>query len=124
MSTFILNDGQSSGIATKITGSAPVVIIDGTKGQASVAWMRVNENSGATPNLTVELYNVATGVSIYQGDSVVNATWVAKAVTAKQSVAFTEGIIVPLGQQLRVSSSDPAGKFDVTGIKISGRAGS
>lgn len=117
MSVFLFNDGRATNLAKKITGNTVVDLVDGTTGQVNVPWFRVSENNGSTPNLTVELYDVANTTSYYLGDAT-GATWVAKAVTAKQSVAFTDGYVVPLGWKLRITSSDAAGKFDVTGMKI------
>lgn len=101
-----------SEIAAKVTSSSAKDIVDAAASAVLVPWLQVNENAGATPNLTVELYDGTT--SYYLGAG--GATWVAKAVTAKQSLLF-EDIVVPRGWKLRVTSSDAAGKFDVVGMK-------
>ncbi len=116
-SVFVFNDGQATNLFKKITGNSVVDVIDATTGQINVPWFRVSENAGSTPNLTVELYDIANTTSYYLGDAA-GSTWVAKAVTAKQSVAFTDGYVVATGWKLRVTSNDAAGKFDITGIKI------
>lgn len=115
MSVFQLIEGSAQGIVNKVANNSATTIIDGTTGTVYVAWFRVSENAGSTPNLTVEIYDGAT--SFYLGDAG-GSTWVAKAVTAKQSVAFTDGYVIPYGSKLRVTSSDASGKFDVTGIKL------
>lgn len=101
-----------SEIAVKVTSNSVTDIIDAAASAVLVPWLQVNENAGSTPNLTVEIYNSTT--SYYLGAS--GSTWVAKAVTAKQSLLFTD-IVVPRGWKLRVTSSDAAGKFDVVGMK-------
>ncbi len=121
-SVFAFNNGQATNLVAKVTGNTPVVVVDGTTGQINVGWFAVSETAGATPNLTVELYDVNAAISYYLGDSFQNKTWVANAVTAKQSVPFERGLVVPLGFQLRVTSSSVTGGFDVTGLKV-GRAG-
>lgn len=99
-------------IATKVTSSTAKDIVDASESAVLVPWLQVNENAGSTPNLTVEVYDGSTSIYLGSGGS----TWVAKAVTAKQSVLF-ENIIVAKGSKLRVTSSDAAGKFDVVGIR-------
>jgi len=112
MTVFSQLFGGVEEIAQKITGNTVVNVVDGTDQAFLVPWIAVSENSGATPNLTVELYDGTTSYYLGSGGS----TWVAKAVAAKQSVPFTD-VLVPSGWKLRVTSSDAAGKFDVTGIK-------
>lgn len=101
-------------IATKVTANTATTIVDGTDQAWLVPWLQVNENAGSTPNLTVDLYDVANTTAYYLGSG--GSTWVALAVTAKKSVEFTD-IEVPSGWKLRVTSSDAAGKFDVVGTK-------
>lgn len=120
MSVFHLTEGSAQAILSKITGNSVTTVIDGSTGTIYIAWFRVSENAGSTPNLTVEIYDGTT--SYYLGDAG-GSTWVTKAVTAKQSLAFTDGYVIPYGSKLRITSSDAAGKFDVTGIKLGkGRA--
>lgn len=117
-SIFQFSDGSADNLTKKITGNSVTDIVDATTGTIHVAWFRVSENNGSTPNLTVELYDVANTTSYYLGDTT-NFTWVAKAVTAKQSVLFDQGYVVQYGWKLRVTSSDAAGRFDVTGVRLS-----
>ncbi len=115
MTLFQSQIGAIEEIATKVTSSTVAVIVDGTSPDTQawlVPWMQVNENAGSTPNLTVELYDGTSSYYLGSGGS----SWVAKAVTAKQSVEFTN-VVVPSGWKLRVTSSDAAGKFDVVGTK-------
>jgi hypothetical protein len=105
--------GSAQLVAKKITGSTAVVIVDATDRSYFVSWLQVNENAGATPNLTVDLYD---GTNSYPlADTVGRAVWDVKAVTAKQSVLFDQGYPVPKNWQLRVKSSDAAGKFNLVG---------
>lgn len=118
MSLFAVNVGSVEEISTKITSSTVAVIVDGTTAAAGgsqawyVPWLSVGENAGSTPNLTVEVYDGTT--SFYQVTG--GFTWVAKAVTAKQGITFYD-LYVPVNSKLRITSSDAAGKFDVTGLK-------
>ena len=110
-------------IAVKVTSSSATTIVSGVAAPVDpaawlVAKLQVNENNGSTPNLTVDLYDGTTSYYLGAGGS----TWVAKAVTAKQSIEFTD-IVVPSGWLLRVTSSDAAGKFDVVGVKARRLAG-
>lgn len=109
---FIFQGGPLDPIATKITSSTVVNIAGNANSKVKVPWFSIQENAGSTPNLTVELYDGTT--SIYLGSG--GVTWKAKAVTANQSIEFTNGLILNVGQYLRVTSSDAAGKFDVTGM--------
>ena len=93
----------------KVTANTATTIIDCTTGKAvSVGLLQVNENAGSTPNLTVALTDGTTVYYLGAGGS----TWVAKAVTAKQSIEFSP-FIIPAGFKLQVTSNDAAGKFDV-----------
>lgn len=100
-------------IAFKIASSTVTTIVDGTEEAWYVPWLQVNENAGGTPALTLDLYDGTT--AYYLGSA--SFTWNAKAMTAAQSLTFSEGIVVPKGWLLRVKSSDAAGKFDVVGAK-------
>ena len=98
-------------VTTKLTGSSVTTIVDGTDSAVIVHRLQFNENFGSTPNLTVDMYDGTT--TYYLG--VGGAVWRAKAVTAGQSVEFTD-IVVPKGFKIRATSSDAAGKFDVVGV--------
>lgn len=95
----------------KLTSSSATTIIDAAEKAVAVASLHVNENNGSTPNLTVSMTDGTT--TYYLGAEA--KTWVALAVTAKQSVAFSP-FVVPKGFALKVTSSDAAGKFDVLAL--------
>ena len=44
--------------------------------------------------------------------------WNAKAVTAKTAYLFTQGLVIPKGSLLRVTSSDASGYFHVHGVYV------
>lgn len=100
-------------IAEKISNATATDVVDGTDFPWYVQWFQVNENAGGTPSLTVEVYDGTT--SYYLGSG--GVTYKAKALTAGQSVDFDKGYLVPLGYKLRVTSSDAAGKLEVSGLK-------
>lgn len=100
-------------IAQKVTSSSATDVVDATDEPWYVQWFQVNENAGATPSLTVEIYDGTN--SYYLGAE--GSVWRAKALTANQSVTFSEGYLIPQGYKLRVTSSDAAGKIEVSGIK-------
>lgn len=100
-------------INVRVTASTATTIVDATDTVLFVPWFQVNEINGGTHNLTVDVYDGANAV--YLGDDA-GASWNAKAVTAKASYAFTQGLIIPKGSKLRVTSSDASGYFHVQGI--------
>lgn len=121
MSVFTFPSRGTLPINKKVTGSSATTIVDASTAAVQVAWFQVNENAGATPNLTVDLYDVANTTSYFLSDSLAAPkVWNITAVTAKQGVLFSEGYVVPLGWKLRVTSSDAAGKFDVIGVQVAG----
>lgn len=111
MSLFNLPLGSVEEIAAKITNGTATIVVDGTDQAWYVPWLAIGENAGGTPNLTVDLYDGTT--AYYQVAA--GALWTAKQVTAKQGVIFYD-LFVPKTWVLRVTSSDAAGKFDVTGV--------
>lgn len=117
-SVFMFTGGGSDPIYKHISDTAANVIVDTTGittgGNRHVAWFQVNEASNGTPTITVDLYKPADGSLRYLGAG--GFTWKSKAMTAYQSLEFTNGYDVPLGWQLRVTIS--AGTADVIGIAI------
>lgn len=99
-------------IAEKVTSNAVTTVVDASAQALYVPWMQVSETNGGTQNLTVELYDGTTSYYLGSGGS----TWKAKAVTAKQSLSFSD-IVVPRGWKIRVTSSDASGYFDVVGVR-------
>lgn len=117
---FVFNDGAAEEISFRVANATPVVLVDTTGAQTGggirVPRFEVNENSGGTPSLTVDLYNPGTGELRYLAAA--GMTYNAVTLTALQSVAFEAGYVISNGWQLRVTSSDAAGKLDVIGIRI------
>lgn len=114
-SVFQFQSNSALPIVVRVTGNTATTIADATNQQITVPWFEVSEHTGATPNLTVDLYDGSNAT--YLGDDA-GGTWNAKAMTAKQSVKFTQGIVVPKGSKLRVTSSDAAGKVHVVGVQV------
>lgn len=112
MSLFQYQIGGILEIAEKITSSTVKVIVDGVDAAYFVPWIQTNENAGGTHTMTMDLFDGTTSYALGAG----GVTWKGKAFTAYQSVTFNEGILVPKGWQLRVASSDAAGKIDVVGV--------
>lgn len=115
MSVFRFDSVSALPIVVRVTSSTVTTIADATNQQVTVPWFEVNQTDGSTPNLTVDLYDGTN--TTYVGDDLGSA-WNAKAMTAKQSVKFTQGIVVPKGSKLRVTSSDAAGKMHVVGVQV------
>lgn len=119
MSVFAFQDGIANPIRKIITNATAVDVVVGLngKGVTRIAYFEVNENTGAgTPVLTVSFVD-SLGNITYPGDSVTNTVWIAKAMTAGQSVKFQEGYVLNPGEVLRVKSGDAAGKINVIGVK-------
>lgn len=118
MSIYQEQVSGSEEIAVQIRTGTTTTIVDGTSAALTgsqawrVNWLQVNEVTGGTASLTVELYD---GTLAYvQGAG--GFSWKAKAVTAYQSITFDQGILVPSGWILRVVTS--ATGFDVVGTKV------
>lgn len=101
MSNFLLG-GALDTVFAKITGNTAVDVLTATK-RTVVTSIEVTENAGSTPNLTVAIYDGTT--TYYRRNAV--------AVTANQTVTFTEPVMLRNGWSVRILSSDAAGKFDV-----------
>jgi len=115
MSVFQFRGFGALPIAVRVTGNTVTTVVDASNQSITVPWFQVNEHAGSTPNLTVDLYDGTNAV--YVGDDG-GTTWNAKAVTANKALLFTQGIVVPKGSKLRVTSSDAAGKFHVVGLQV------
>lgn len=118
-SPFMFPGGSSNLVRQNLSTTAATIITFGQsgtgQGQFNIVWLRCNEYAGGTPNLTVEIYDVANTTSYYLGSG--SFTWKAKAMTALQSVLFDDGIVVPNGHQLRVTAS-VANQVMVTGVYV------
>lgn len=102
-------------IRKRITGNTATVVLSATNNTLFVPWFQVNETSGGTQNLTVDTFDGTDAV--YLGDDA-TGTWNARPVTAYASCRFTQGLVIPIGSSLRVTSSDAAGKFHVHGVYV------
>lgn len=116
MSIFYYEGRAPIALVKRVTSSTVATILDasatGFDAMIFVPWFQVNEHNGGTQNLTVDLYD-GTNADYLGDDS--GFTWNAKAVTAKASYRFTQGLVIPKGSKLRVTSSDASGYFKVIG---------
>lgn len=110
MSVFQLVGGAGDPFAEKLTGTSPVVIAEALTGNSrvSVPWLSCTEIDGSTPNLTIDILK-PDGTVVYLRN--------AKAMTAKETVIFNEGILLLPGWKLRVTAS-VADQIDVAGIQL------
>lgn len=96
-----------------ITGAATTDIVDATNQAITVAGFEVNETSGGTGNLTVEIYDGTNHV--YLGDDAGTA-WNAQGTTAHKSYKFSGVYPIPKGSKLRVVNA--TGNFAVVGAQL------
>lgn len=100
-------------INVAITGAATTVIVDGTNKAVMVPSFEINEVSGGTGTLTVEVYD---GTSHFYLSDDAGTAWNAQTVTARKGYKFTGVYPIPIGSQLRVVNS--TGNFTVVGTKL------
>lgn len=62
------------------------------------------ENAGSTPTLTISIYDTNNSIAYFKRKAV--------AMTAGTEVIFNEPFFLPNGWQIRMQSSDAAGKVD------------
>ncbi len=104
MSVFVVAGGIVTSIAVKLDSTDVTEIAGSDDFTTRVAWFQCTEITGATPDLTVELYDGTTSVYLrYQ-----------QAMTANGSVKF-EDIALNKGQKLRVTAG-AANQIDVVGL--------
>lgn len=115
MSVFQFIANAPLPIKVRVTANTATTIADATNNTIFVPWFQVSEHAGSTPNLTVDVYDGTNAV--YLGDDT-GITWNAKAATAATSYRFTQGLVIPKGSLLRVTSSDAVGKFHVHGVYV------
>ena len=116
MTVFQAPIGGLEEFALVISNSDITTIVDGDgagDGAWYVPWFQVNENAGSTPSVTVDLYDGTTAYLLGTG----GAVYKTKALTAGQSVTFSEGYVVPKGWKLRVTSNNAAGQITVAGTR-------
>lgn len=115
MSVFQFNATGILPLRTRITGNTATAVLSATNNVLFVPWFQVNEINGGTQTLTVDVYDGTNAV--YQGDDS-GATWNAKEAAAKASYRFSQGLVIPIGSSLRITSSDAAGYFHVNGVYV------
>lgn len=110
MSVFQLVGGAGDPFAAKLTDTNPLVIAESLTGNSrvSVPWLACTEIAGSTPTLSID---------ILKPDSTVVYLRNAKAMTAKETVVFNEGILLLPGWKLRVTAGT-ANQIDVVGIQL------
>ncbi len=94
-------------IAFKLTTTNPTAIAGSATSKTFVDWFQCTEITGATPNLTIEIYDGTT--SFYLRN--------AKAMTAKEEVLKNQGFSLDKGSFLRVTAGT-ANTIDVTGVQV------
>jgi len=115
MSVFQFDAKGALPFKQRITANTATTVLSATNNVLIVPWFQVNEINGGTQNLTVDTYDGTNAV--YLGDDS-GLTWNVKAVTAKASYRFTQGLVIPIGSSLRITSSDAAGYFHVHGVYV------
>ena len=115
MSVFQFNATGILPLRTRVTASTVTTVLSATSNVLFVPWFQVNETNGGTQNLTVDTYDGTTAV--YLGDDS-GFTWNVKAVAAKASYRFSQGLVIPIGSSLRITSSDASGYFHVHGVYV------
>jgi len=99
----------------RITANTATTILSATNNVLMVTWFQVNEINGGTHTLTTDIYDGTN--AHYLGDDS-GFTWNAKAVTAKASYRFSQGLILPIGSSLRITSGDASGYFHIHGVYV------
>lgn len=100
-------------ILVAVVGAATTTIVDATNNSVMVPSFEINEVSGGSGTLTVEIYD---GTShFYLGDDE-GVAWNAQTVTARRSYRFTLVYPVPKNSVLRMVNS--TGNFTVVGTKL------
>lgn len=116
MSIFYYEGRALIGLVTRITGNTATTLIDasatGFDAIVYVPWFQVNEHANSAHALTVDIYDGTN--ADYLGDDA-GVTWSGKTVTQYGSYRFSQGLVIPKGSKLRVTSGDAAGKFKVIG---------
>ena len=115
MSVFQFGTNGPLPIVKRITANTATTVLDATNNTLFVPWFQVNEVAGGTQTLTVDVYDGTNAVYVGSDGGL---TWNVKAVTAYTSYFFTQGLVIPKGSLLRVTSSDVAGKFHVHGVYV------
>lgn len=115
MSVFQFDTKGAFPFKQRITANTATTILSATNNVLIVPWFQVNEINGGTHNLTVDIYDGTN--AHYLGDDS-GFTWATKAVGAKASYIFSQGLILPVASSLRVTSGDASGYFHVHGVYV------
>lgn len=107
-SAYNIIAGTPTPIAVKLTTTDPTNIAGSATARTHVVWFQCAEIAGATPTLTVEIYDGTT--SFYLRNALVFAS-------ARSSVVFENGVTLEKGQFLRVTAG-AADQVDVVGMAL------
>jgi len=102
--SFNINGGSVVTARVKLTGSTATTIFT-AKARTTVLSVTATETGGATPNLTLEIYDVTNTTSYYLRKAV--------AMVAGTAVIFDEPFELPVGWAIRATSSASGGAVDV-----------
>lgn len=114
-SAFYLLGGATDTIRQQVGLTTPIVIAGSANAMTGIVQFQCNEVAGATPLLTVEIYNADTLLSYYLGAN--GVTYKAKALTAGQSVLFDTGWTLSPNEFLRVTVN-AANQVHVVGLSL------
>jgi hypothetical protein len=109
-SAYNIIAGTPTPIAVKLTTTDPTAIAGSATERTHVVWFQCAEIAGATPTLTVEIYNAATTTSYYLRNALAFAS-------GRASVLFENGITLEKNQFLRVTAG-AANQVDVVGMAL------
>lgn len=109
--SFTIQGGNIQTAQEKLTGTSPVVIVDGRQSGATVIGIYATEIGNVTPSLTLEKFDQDTGISYYLRYQ--------KPMTAKEEYTREPIIVLKARQQLRATAS-AANQIDVLATYIPG----
>lgn len=115
MSVFQFQAQQALPVNVAVAGTTATEVVDASENLVFVPWFEVNDTASGTQALTVDVYDGTNARYLGSDDGKV---WNATAVTADQSVKFTQGYVIPKGSTLRVTSDAATGDFHIHGVKI------
>jgi len=96
-----------------ITGAATTTLVDATDKSITVPSFEVNEVSGGSAALTVEIWDGTSHFYLGDDDGV---AWNAQNTTARRSYRFTLAYPIPKGSVLRMTNA--TGNFTVIGTQL------
>lgn len=89
----------------KLTGNTATAIYTASEGSTLIRSIIACETNGATPTLTLEVYDVANTTSYYLRKAL--------ALSAGTPYVFNEPFMLPANWSIRATSSDASGRIDV-----------